>query len=70
MGYLRQTADDWGNALAHYMGQIKCHVPQHPKLKLVEGTGIIFPSILASEPTSEALLLFTDVSSMEFKPSL
>lgn len=45
--YLLQTADDWGIALGHYMGQIKYHVPQHPILKFVEETEIIFPSKIA-----------------------
>lgn len=61
--YLLQTADDWGIALAQYVGQIKCHVPQHPILKFAEETEIIFPSKLALEPISDALLVFTDGSS-------
>lgn len=60
--YILQTADDWGVALAHYMGQIKCHVPQQPILKFVEESEIIFPSKIASEPISDALLVFTDGS--------
>ena len=61
--YLLQTADDWGIALAQYVGQIKYHVPQHPILKFAEETEIIFPSKVALEPISDALLVFTDGSS-------
>jgi hypothetical protein len=45
------------------MGQIKYHVPQYPILKFVEETEIIFPSKIALEPISDALLVFTDGSS-------
>ena len=58
--YLLQTADDWGIALAQYVGQIKYHVPQHPILKFVEETEIIFLFKIALEPISDALLVFTD----------
>lgn len=61
--YLLQTTDDWGVALAHYMGQIKYHVPQHPILKFVEETEKICPSEISLEPISNALLVFTDGSS-------
>ena len=61
--YLLQTADDWGIALAQYVGQIKYHVPQHPILKFAEETEIIFPSKVALEPISDALLVCTDGSS-------
>ena len=40
--YLLQTADDWGIALAQYVGQIKYHVPQHPILKLEETNNLSF----------------------------
>ena len=58
--YLLHSADDWRIALAHYMEQIKYHVPQHPILKFVEETEIIFPSKVALEPISDALLVCTD----------
>ena len=61
--YLLQTVDDWGIVLAHYMGQIEYHLPQHPILKFVEETEMIFPSKIASESISDALLVFTDGSS-------
>ena len=44
--------------VAHYMEQIKYHVPQHPILKFAEETEIIFPSNVALEPISDALLVF------------
>jgi hypothetical protein len=58
--YLLQIEDDWRIALAYYIGQLKCHVPQHPIVKFVEETEISFSSKIASEPISKALLVFTD----------
>jgi hypothetical protein len=40
--YLLKSSDDWRIALAHYKEQIKCHVPQHPILKLEETNNLSF----------------------------